>query len=264
MSETDHAGLERLRAQLDAIDGWLQRIVRDRLDLCVKIGAYKREHGLPMMQPHRIEAVHERARKFARERGIDPGFLCRLYDLIIEETCRLETVEMGATDGVAAPSALAGSARRIDHVAIAVRDLEAAIVTFRERYGFELVERRHVQGEKSGMDSATLRAGGVTFVLCQGDSPRSNVCRYIEHYGPGVQHIALEVAGQDTLLDDLARRGTDLLTPLIHGPGLDQSFTRREPNSGIQIEFISRTGNDAFDDDNVRELFAAMEREEVF
>ncbi|WP_445271854.1 hypothetical protein, partial [Streptomyces sp. DSM 41978] len=132
------------------------------------------------------------------------------------------------------------------------------------RYGFELVERRVVDGAASGMDSATLQAGGVTFVLCQGDSPESNVSRYIEHYGPGVQHVALEVSEQAQVQDDLRERDADLLTGIIHGPGLDQSFTRRDTNSGIQLEFVTRTGNEGFDDTNVRELFTAMERDGAF
>lgn len=256
--------LDALRAQLDAVDGALQQIIRDRLALCVNIGAYKREHGVPMMQPQRIKAVHERACAFAARHGVDAAFLCRLYDVIIDETCRLENEVMGLAEGAPRRSELAQTARGIDHVAIAVRDLESAIATFRDRFGFELVEHRRVQGEASGMDSATMRAGGVTFVLCQGDSPRSNVARYIEHYGPGVQHIAIDVGDQRALLDDLAGRGVELLTNIIHSPGLDQSFTRRDANSGIQLEFITRTGHADFHDDNVRELFAAMEREEVF
>jgi chorismate mutase-like protein len=264
MTDVAHTGLEELRSQLDVLDRSLRQVVRERLALCAEIGVYKRAHGLPMMQPHRIQTVLERARAYAAEQDIDPDFLCRLYEVILDETCRLENEVMGVADDGPRRSALARSARAIDHVAIAVRDLESAIATFRDRYGFELLERRRVQGASSGMDSATLRAGGVTFVLCQGDSPGSNVTRYLTHYGPGVQHIALEVSDQPALLADLGGRGADLLTQVIHAPGLDQSFTRREPNSGIQLEFITRTGHGGFDDGNVQALFAAMEGEEVF
>jgi 4-hydroxyphenylpyruvate dioxygenase-like putative hemolysin len=90
------------------------------------------------------------------------------------------------------------------------------------------------------------------------------VSRYIEHYGPGVQHIAIEVDGQEALLEDLRQRKNDMLTGIIHASGLDQSFTKRETNTGIQVEFVTRTGNTGFHDDNVRELFAAMERENVY
>jgi chorismate mutase-like protein len=82
--------LERLRAQLDALDQVLLDTVRDRIRCCVGIADVKRRHGVPMMQPHRIAVVQERAASYAARHGIDAEFLRRLYDLIIEETCRVE------------------------------------------------------------------------------------------------------------------------------------------------------------------------------
>jgi chorismate mutase-like protein len=82
--------LERLRAQLDALDQVLLDTVRDRIRCCVRIADVKRRHAVPMMQPHRIAIVQERAASYAAEQGIDATFLQRLYDLIIDETCRVE------------------------------------------------------------------------------------------------------------------------------------------------------------------------------
>jgi 4-amino-4-deoxychorismate mutase len=82
--------LERLRAQLDALDQVLLDTMRDRIRCCVRIADVKRSHGVPMMQPHRIAIVHERAASYAAEHGIDAEFLHRVYDLIIDETCRVE------------------------------------------------------------------------------------------------------------------------------------------------------------------------------
>lgn len=158
---------------------------------------------------------------------------------------------------------LAGSAIRIDHVAIAVRDLDEAVATYRRTLGFELVERRHVEGAASGMLLAEMRAGPITFVLVQDDSERSNVTRYIEEYGPGVQHVAIAVDELPGVLEELGGRGCELLTGVIESPGLQQAFTRREPNSGIQIELVSRGGESGFTQNNIRDLFEAMERENV-
>jgi 4-amino-4-deoxychorismate mutase len=82
--------LDRLRAQLDALDQVLLDTVRDRIRCCVRIGDVKRRHRVPMMQPHRIAIVQERAASYAAEHGIDAKFLQRLYDLLIDETCRVE------------------------------------------------------------------------------------------------------------------------------------------------------------------------------
>jgi chorismate mutase len=82
--------LEDLRSILDEIDNTLLRVVERRIACCVRIGEYKREHQVPMMQTHRIEAAHRRAHDFAVATGLNPDFLHKLYDLLIEETCRVE------------------------------------------------------------------------------------------------------------------------------------------------------------------------------
>jgi len=160
-------------------------------------------------------------------------------------------------------STLSRHAVRIDHVAIAVTDLDQAIESL-TGYGFSVIERRKVTGEVSGMESATVRAGGVTFVLCQGDSPQSNVSKFIDAFGPGVQHLAIEVIGLERVITDLKMRQADLLTGVIGAPGLRQVFTRRSSVTGMQFEFVERNNAVGFDDGNIRELFTAMEREGVF
>lgn len=89
------ADLEQLRARLDALDHVLLDTVRDRIRCCVRIAEVKRRDGVPMMQPQRISLVHERAAAYAAEHGVDAAFLHRLYDQIIDETCRVENLVIG-------------------------------------------------------------------------------------------------------------------------------------------------------------------------
>ncbi|MER5640344.1 chorismate mutase family protein [Kitasatospora sp. NPDC002227] len=89
----DKAGsetLEELRSELDAIDGRLLEELRARIEICVEIAHVKRAHDVPMMQPHRIGIVQERAAKYAAQHGMSGTFLRGLYELIIAETCRVE------------------------------------------------------------------------------------------------------------------------------------------------------------------------------
>lgn len=88
--------LRSLRDELDGLDRTLLETVRRRLDCCCRIGRHKRDHAIPMMQPHRIGVVQERAAAFAAEHGVSPAFLRALYELIITETCRLEDEIIGA------------------------------------------------------------------------------------------------------------------------------------------------------------------------
>ncbi|TCO62743.1 chorismate mutase family protein [Actinocrispum wychmicini] len=84
--------LTELREELDGIDGRLLDIIRQRIECCVRIAHHKREHNVPMMQPHRIGIVQNRAAEYGSVHGIDQDFLRRLYTVIVDETCRVEDI----------------------------------------------------------------------------------------------------------------------------------------------------------------------------
>jgi len=256
--------LAALRERIDGVDEQLMNALAERTAICREVADLKAAQDIPMMQPDRVAAVEARWAELAAARGLDEDFARALARAVVAESCRVEGVMLSEGENGAGASVFARSAMRIDHVAIAVRDLDAAIAHYGGVLGFELKERRQISGRVSGMDSAVMEAGGVKFVLVQGDSPESNVSRYIEAYGPGVQHVAIEIPDADEALADMRARGVDLLTGIINGPGLDQIFTKREPNSGMQLEIIARAENEGFDPRNVQQLFEAMERENVY
>ena len=163
-------------------------------------------------------------------------------------------------------SILAEYSMNLDHVAIAVKDLESAIKFYQNLLGFELVERRDVAGKWSGMKSAVMEAGLIVFVLMEGTSPESQICQYIEHYGAGVQHIAIRVDNLAKVKEDLQQRGLKFVVDDIRSPGLEQAFSVRDENSGMMIEIIERNpeakGN--FSDKNVQSLFKQLEEQNLF
>lgn len=153
----------------------------------------------------------------------------------------------------------------IDHIAIAVLDIEQAIVLYRDIFGFELLKRREIKGEFSGMKSAELDAGGFSIVLVQGTDPASQVSRYIDEYGPGVQHVAIAVDDVEDLSKKMSAAGVKFATNIIRGDGLIQIFTQREKNSGMMLELIQRTTQkDGFDPANIQKLFEQLETSDAF
>ena len=161
-------------------------------------------------------------------------------------------------------TALGRYAIKIDHIAIAVPDLDASIVVY-QRLGFELVERRKTTGSSTAMVSAVLRAGSLLFVLVQGAGPGSQVDRYLDNYGPGVQHIAIEVRNVEQLMRELGDAGVDFCSNLIQGCGIRQAFTARDRSSGMMYELIERQTNDGdFTDDSVQNLFEQLERNDAY
>src|SRR4051812_40529542 len=119
-----------------------------------------------------------------------------------------------------------GNNTRIDHIAIAVKDLKEALFLYQDIYGFELLKQREVKGAFSGMKSAELCAGGFSIVLVQGTDPESQVSRYIDEYGPGVQHVAIAVDDVEALSALLKESGIKFATNVIQGDGLVQIFTQ--------------------------------------
>jgi methylmalonyl-CoA/ethylmalonyl-CoA epimerase len=148
----------------------------------------------------------------------------------------------------------------IDHIALAVRDLEASVYLFQTVLGFELKRRRHIRGNKSGMLSAEMECNGIRFVLCQGTEPESQVSQLVEHFGIGVAHIALAVDNVDHAVDVLKQRGLAFDTSVIRGNGLTQAFSSRCKHTGLSFEIIRREGEEGFLDGNIQSLFDQLEQ----
>jgi methylmalonyl-CoA/ethylmalonyl-CoA epimerase len=161
-------------------------------------------------------------------------------------------------------SALSRSLRTVDHLAVAVDDLEGAVAFYRDRLGFQEVERRETKGSKTGMLSVVMKAGELKVVLLKGTSPQSQVARYVQEYGPGVQHVAFMVEGIEGVVADLRTRGLPFDTDVIIAPGLKQAFSKRDPISGMMFELIERTGEEGFIDQNVQKLFESLEQNDSF
>jgi methylmalonyl-CoA/ethylmalonyl-CoA epimerase len=151
----------------------------------------------------------------------------------------------------------------IDHLAIAVRDLEVSLSWYTEVLGFTLRERRETKGKTSGMVSAVIDAGAISLVLLQGTNSESQVSMFIEEYGPGVQHVAVKVSDIEAAVTELKEAGMTFDTSIIGEGDLRQAFTRRDPQSGLMLEIIERK-KEGFADNNVSELFRQLEENKTF
>jgi chorismate mutase len=98
------AGLKPFRRRLDVIDDEIARLLGERFEICREVALYKSAHGIPMMQPNRVDEV--RARYLARGADVDlpQEFTGDLFDLLIAATCKeedelMERVAAGAENG---------------------------------------------------------------------------------------------------------------------------------------------------------------------
>lgn len=151
----------------------------------------------------------------------------------------------------------------IDHVALAVEDIDASITWYTKALGFSLLDRSDISGDHSSMVYAVLKCGSSTIVLVQGTSPESQVSKFIETFGTGMHHIALAVSDLDAALARVSNAGGHTDTPIIADEGIRQTFLHRDPVTGIRIELIER--KDApFSEKNVEGLFRALEEKNLY
>jgi chorismate mutase len=93
------SGLEPHRRRLDGLDDKIARLLGERFDVCREIARYKLAHGIPMMQPDRVDAVRARYLARGEEAGLPAEFSNGLFELLIAATCKAEDELMEALSG---------------------------------------------------------------------------------------------------------------------------------------------------------------------
>jgi methylmalonyl-CoA/ethylmalonyl-CoA epimerase len=151
----------------------------------------------------------------------------------------------------------------IDHVAIAVKDIDASIAWYSSALGFSLAERSEVSGDHTGMLYAVMKSASATVVLIQGTSPESQVSKFLDAYGAGMHHIALAVADLDEAINRVAAAGGIADTPVVSDNGIRQALLQLDPATGLRIELIERHGV-SFSKQNVEQLFRALEEKGLY
>lgn len=127
---------------------------------------------------------------------------------------------------------------KVEHIALAVADLEAAIDHYSKIWGLEVEHRERV--EDQGVDEAMLPIGDTYLQLLGPTSPDSTVGKFIEKRGEGLHHIAYEVEDLEAALADLKSKGVPLIdeAPRKGGRGHMVAFVHPKGNHGLLVELI--------------------------
>ena len=125
------------------------------------------------------------------------------------------------------------------HVGIAVADLDAALETYLRLFGAELEHRGRL--EDQGVDAASLYAGSGRIELLAPLAADTPVGRFLAGRGPGLHHVAFQVADVAAELERLRRAGTRLIdeSPRPGLFGLQVAFVHPEATGGVLAEFVS-------------------------
>lgn len=126
----------------------------------------------------------------------------------------------------------------LDHVGIAVTNLDQAIRGYEERYGAVPLYREVVEAQ--GVEEAMIPVGGSFIQLLQPLSLDSPVGRFLEKRGEGMHHVAFMVASITAALEHLRSQGARLVdeTPQIGGRGAQVAFVHPDDLGGTLIELV--------------------------
>lgn len=165
--------------------------------------------------------------------------------------------------------------RSIDHITLCVENLEEAEFLFTKVLGFEVIwSARDVGTDKSSMDTVVVQCGAARIALMQGrdKAMKSQINDFIEKYGQGVQHVALEVDDIEAVCREWEEHGVKFSGPVKEGRDgfgpLKQRFTYPLfPGGGLFIELTQREHGEqrakTFVRSTVESLYKDLERDQA-
>lgn len=127
---------------------------------------------------------------------------------------------------------------RIDHVGIAVEDLEAAVERYRRLLGVEPDHRERVTDQ--GVEEVLFRLGGSSIQLLGALGPDTPVGRFLARHGPGLHHVGLRVDDLAATLERLQAEGARLIdeAPRPGSRGTTIAFVHPASADGVLVELV--------------------------
>ncbi len=126
----------------------------------------------------------------------------------------------------------------LDHVAIAVKDLDSALAGYRDRYRVQPLYREVV--ESQGVEEAMIPVGGSYVQLLQPLGADTPVGRFLDRHGEGLHHVAYAVPSITLALEHLQATGARLVDdePRVGGRGAKIAFVHPADLAGTLIELV--------------------------
>lgn len=127
---------------------------------------------------------------------------------------------------------------RIDHIGIAVDDLERGIALYREGLGLSLHSRERL--EASGLEVAVFEVGNSHLELLASRRPGTPIEKFVERRGSGIHHVALEVDDIEAALAACRARGLQPVddVPRPGAGGTRTAFLHPKSVLGVLIELV--------------------------
>lgn len=126
--------------------------------------------------------------------------------------------------------------KSINHIGIAVKDLDASIEVFRKIFNFESVHKETVADRK--VHVASFDVGGVLIELTAPTDETSPIAKHLEKSGEGIQHIAFETDDINAELARLKETGIQLINeePVPGAHDMQISFMHPKSTNRVLME----------------------------
>jgi methylmalonyl-CoA epimerase len=127
---------------------------------------------------------------------------------------------------------------RIDHIGVAVNELELAIELFSSGFGMPLVHREVVTAQ--GVEAVLLDVGDGHVELLLPLGEETPVGKFLAKRGPGIHHVAYQVSDIETTLEQLREKGLRLIdeTPRVGIRGSHVAFLHPAATGGVLTELV--------------------------
>jgi methylmalonyl-CoA/ethylmalonyl-CoA epimerase len=127
---------------------------------------------------------------------------------------------------------------RIDHIGVAVEDLDAAVELYRDRFGMREQHRETI--EAFDVEAVLLEVGEGHVELIRALSPDSGVAKFIEANGPGLHHVAYQTSDIDSALEQVKAAGLELIDqePRTGIRGSRVAFLHPRSTGGVLTELV--------------------------
>jgi len=130
--------------------------------------------------------------------------------------------------------------KKINHIGIAVENLNETMRFYRENLGLEIEGIEEIKEQK--VKVAFIPLGESRIELLQSTDPNGPIAKFIEKRGEGIHHIALEVERIEDTLQKLKERGVQLIDekPRIGAHGMKVAFLHPTSTKGVLIELCEK------------------------
>ena len=129
---------------------------------------------------------------------------------------------------------------KLDHIGIAVKNMENALAFYLDTLGISSVGTEVIEEQK--VKVAFLPLGDTELELLESTSPDGPVAKFIEKRGEGIQHIALRVENIEEALNELKEKGAQLIDqqPRYGAGNAKIAFLHPKATGGILLEISER------------------------